>query len=62
MTTPEAPAGGGQHVTWGPSHIYHRLWTERDLRVPPHRRKKPEGRPTVEDIAAEVRAERENSG
>src|SRR4030081_45041 len=42
--------------------IYRQFWTERDLRVPPHRRINPEGRPTVEDIAAEVRAERENSG
>jgi [ribosomal protein S5]-alanine N-acetyltransferase len=38
------------------------LWTERDLRVPPHRRINAEGRPTVEDIAAEIRAEREEPG
>jgi hypothetical protein len=30
--------------------------------VPPHRRIDPEGRPTVEDIAAEIRAERERPG
>jgi RimJ/RimL family protein N-acetyltransferase len=42
--------------------IYRQLWLERDLRVPPHRRIDPQGRPTVEDIAAEVRAERENPG
>ena len=33
-----------------------------DLRVPPHRRSNSEGRPTVEDIAAQIRAEREESG
>lgn len=42
--------------------IYRQLWTERDTRVPPHRRINPEGRPTVEDIAAQIRAEREQSG
>ena len=41
--------------------IYRRLWTERDPRVPPHRRIDPAGRPTVEDIAAQIRAEREES-
>ncbi|HEV7187328.1 MAG TPA: GNAT family N-acetyltransferase [Blastococcus sp.] len=41
--------------------VYRRLWTERDPRVPPHRRISPEGRPTVEDIAAQIRAEREES-
>jgi len=42
--------------------IYRQLWTERDPRVPPHRRIDPEGRPTVEDIAAQIRAEVEDSG
>lgn len=37
--------------------IYRRLWTERDSRVPPHRRIDAEGRPTVQDIAAWIRAE-----
>jgi RimJ/RimL family protein N-acetyltransferase len=46
----------------GEAAIYRQLWTERDLRVPPHRRIDSEGRPTVEDIAAQVRAEREDSG
>ncbi len=41
--------------------IYRQLWTERDPRVPPHRQIDPEGRPTVEDIAAQIRAEREES-
>ena len=31
--------------------MYRQLWTERDPRVPPHRRLDAEGRPTVEDIA-----------
>lgn len=37
--------------------VYRQLWTERDPRVPPHRRVSPEGRPTVEDMAARLRAE-----
>ncbi|MBO0831706.1 MAG: GNAT family N-acetyltransferase [Actinobacteria bacterium] len=41
--------------------IYRQLWTERDPRVPPHRRMSPDGRPTVEDIAAQIRGEREES-
>jgi ribosomal-protein-alanine N-acetyltransferase len=51
-----------RHRRVGEAAIYRELWTERDLRVPPHRRISPEGRPTVADIAVEVRAERENSG
>lgn len=39
--------------------IYRQLWAERDPRVPPHRRMSPEGRPTEEEIAAQIRAERE---
>src|SRR3984885_4885869 len=46
----------------GDAVIYRQLWTERDLRVPPHRRISSEGRPTVEDIAAQIRAERKESG
>ena len=42
--------------------IYRRLWTERDLRVPRHRRISPDGRPTVADIAAQIRAAREEPG
>jgi RimJ/RimL family protein N-acetyltransferase len=41
--------------------VYHRLWTERDPRVPPHRRVTPDGRPTDDDLAAEIRAEHEES-
>lgn len=33
---------------------FHRLWTERDPRVPPHRRISADGRPTVEEIAAGI--------
>jgi RimJ/RimL family protein N-acetyltransferase len=39
--------------------IYRQLWSERDPRVPPHRRIDPDGRPTVEDIATQIREERE---
>ena len=42
--------------------VYRALWTERDVRVPPHRRIDREGRPTVEDIAARIRAERDVPG
>jgi len=42
--------------------VYRQLWIERDPRVPPHRRIDLEGRPTVDDIAAQIRAEREESG
>jgi ribosomal-protein-alanine N-acetyltransferase len=42
--------------------VYRQLWTERDERVPPHRRIDLEGRPRVEDIAAQIRAEGEGSG
>jgi RimJ/RimL family protein N-acetyltransferase len=41
--------------------VYRRLWTERDPRVPPHRKIDPAGRPTVDDIAAHIRAEREET-
>jgi RimJ/RimL family protein N-acetyltransferase len=41
--------------------VYRRLWAERDPRVPPQRRIDAEGRPTVEDIAAQIRAEVEES-
>lgn len=39
-----------------------RLWTERDPRVPAHRRIDPEGRPTVEEIAVQLRAEQDEPG
>ena len=38
--------------------VYRQLWTERDPRVPSHRRIDSEGRPTLQDIAAHVRADR----
>ncbi|MET3769890.1 RimJ/RimL family protein N-acetyltransferase [Marisediminicola sp. UYEF4] len=41
--------------------IYRQLWTERDVRVPPHRRISLEGRPTEEDIATQIQEEREAS-
>ena len=37
--------------------VYRELWTERDPRVPSHRRIRPDGRPTVDDIAAQIDAE-----
>lgn len=37
--------------------VYRQLWTERDHRVPPHRRIDPLGRPAVADIAGDIRAE-----
>jgi RimJ/RimL family protein N-acetyltransferase len=40
--------------------IFRRLWLERDRRAPPHRQIDADGRPTVEDIAAFIRAERED--
>jgi len=42
--------------------VYRELWTERDPRVPPHRRIDRDGRPTVEDIAAQIIAERDEPG
>jgi len=42
--------------------VYRQLWTERDPRVPPHRRINSEGRPTVEDIAAQLHAEHQEPG
>jgi [ribosomal protein S5]-alanine N-acetyltransferase len=51
-----------RHSKVGDAAIYRQLWTERDLRVPPHRRINSEGRPTVEDIAAQIRAERGEPG
>jgi [ribosomal protein S5]-alanine N-acetyltransferase len=40
----------------GEAAVYRQLWTERDPRVPPHRRIDSDGRPTIEDIAAQIRA------
>lgn len=42
--------------------VYRQLWTERDPRVPPHRRISLDGRPTVEDIAAQIGAANDGSG
>lgn len=39
--------------------IYRQLWTERDVRVPPHRRINLEGRPTEQDIATRIGEEHE---
>lgn len=51
--------------------VQHEMWTERDPRVPPHRRIDADGRPTVEDVEDWIRsgsepgllaAERKGSG
>lgn len=42
--------------------IYRQLWTERDPRVPPHRRISPDGRPTEAEVAAQIRVEDEAEG
>lgn len=39
------------------AEVYRRLWTERDPRVPARRRIDADGRPSVEDIAEQLRAE-----
>lgn len=39
----------------GDAEVFHQLWTERDPRVPPHRRLV-DGRPGVDDIAARIAA------
>ncbi len=46
----------------GEAAIYRHLWTERDPRVPERRRIDADGKPTIEDIAEQLRAERESSG
>jgi RimJ/RimL family protein N-acetyltransferase len=51
-----------RHRRAGEAAIYRQLWTERDPRVPPHRRISPDGRPTVEDIAAQIRAAGQEPG
>jgi len=51
-----------RHRKEGDAAIYRQLWTERDPRVPAHRRIGPDGRPTVADIAAEIRAARTEPG
>lgn len=35
--------------------VWHELWTERDPRVPAHRRITAEGRPSVDDVAQRIR-------
>ena len=51
-----------RHSEVGDAAVYRQMWTERDPRVPSHRRINSEGRPTVEDVAAQIRAEREKPG
>lgn len=42
--------------------IYRQLWTERDPRVPAHRRIDPEGRPTIRDVADWIRDGSDGAG
>ncbi|SDS57787.1 Protein N-acetyltransferase, RimJ/RimL family [Friedmanniella luteola] len=42
--------------------VHRQLWTERDRRVPPHRRIDAEGRPTVADVAAQLQRGGERPG
>lgn len=44
------------------SATYRRLWIERDPRVPARRRIDADGRPTVDDIVEQLRAEQASSG
>ncbi|WP_208012438.1 GNAT family N-acetyltransferase [Cellulomonas shaoxiangyii] len=41
--------------------VQRELWTERDRRVPPHRRIDADGRPTVADLEKKIRTERPSS-
>jgi len=41
--------------------VYRQLWAERDVRVPQHRQINLDGRPTEEDIATQIRDERQAS-
>jgi RimJ/RimL family protein N-acetyltransferase len=41
----------------GDAGVEHELWTERDPRVPPHRRIGPDGHPTVADLEERMRTE-----
>ncbi len=42
----------------GEAGVRRRLWSERDPRVPPHRRIDDTGSPTLADLEAAIRAER----
>jgi [ribosomal protein S5]-alanine N-acetyltransferase len=41
--------------------VLHELWTERDPRVPPHRRIDADGRPTVADLENSIRTDQPSS-
>jgi [ribosomal protein S5]-alanine N-acetyltransferase len=51
-----------RHQRVSDAAVIRQLWTERDVRVPPHRRIDLQGRPTEEDIATQIREERDGSG
>lgn len=41
------------------AEVFHQLWSERDHRVPPHRRHDVDGHPTASDIAAHIAGEKD---
>ena len=41
--------------------VQRELWTQRDPRVPPHRRIDPDGHPTVADLEESIRTDRSSS-
>lgn len=46
----------------GDARVFRQLWTERDPRVPAHRRINAEGRPSIDDIAERIRLDDSRSG
>lgn len=44
------------------AHVMRELWTERDPRVPPHRRVDADGSPSIADLEARIRSTRSSSG
>lgn len=62
LDTIETPRLILRHQAADDAEVYRRLWTERDPRVPAHRRINLEGRPSVEDIAAQIAEEQEGPG
>lgn len=46
----------------GDATVFRQLWSERDPRVPAHRRINVEGRPSVDDIAEQIRLDVSRSG
>ena len=51
-----------RRLTVDDAALLRQLWAERDPRVPPHRRIDAEGRPTLEGVADQIRAQLEDPG